>query len=127
MPCNELITIAASANASGLLATFITISYQKRHVKKQFKLSVLSDILGYKWQLSTNQTKDELSTALNRVYIAFNDNADVLIAFNKVMEARETNNPLAQEYFVEFLKTMCNASGINLKSITDSQLTKFLH
>lgn len=120
----NLLTILAAALLSGLLATWVSIWYQKRSESRQVKLRVLQQLLGSRGAAATipssHQQADDFEQALNQISVVFHDSPTVVQALGRYWEATVgAQNDLTLRRLVELFKAMYKDLGIPSDSLGD--------
>ena len=125
-----MITLISSI-ISGILATAITlyVNYKKEQLK--IKRDLVDDVFGYRYQLSGNRAhidKSGIMKALNRIPIVFDDNEEVLKAYDKLHDVASMNldptarNMKMEDSLITLYKEMCKAAGIRVSNWNDSRV-----
>ena len=129
----NIITIICGAVFSGAIATLVNILYSihrdKRETeyriakeKRDYKMKLLSDILGYRGQITGNCNGKNFEVAMNQVFLAFQDSSDVLSKFKAFQECAEIPVPKAsqKEYIEERSNKVLNSLVTLIKSMCDN-------
>lgn len=111
---NFLFTVISSA----LVASVVSFWLHKRYEERKYKLLLLDDILGYRYQATDNfkPDSDEFIHALNRVVLVFNSHKDVLEAIRQYKKKPDLDNLLT------LIKKMSGALNIKYDEINDNFL-----
>lgn len=117
-----MLTIFSSI-ISGILGVLISTWYYRRYEKRKRKLEVLRKILGGRFYLTKPSTNFEESeyffTALNEVFIIFNDSDEVVNALSKMLEQINDNRRMLDN-LLSLIKAMCNDLDIDYTQVNDS-------
>ena len=111
---NNIILVVVTALISGLLATLVTIWWQRRSVVYNRKLSTFETLMSYRYMISS----EESVKALNSIDVIFYKDKDVRKAYSDFLnEARKKPdlNPSTGDKHLKLLEEMANA--LNLKNI----------
>lgn len=131
MTKEAIIITLISSIISGILATAITlyVNYKKEQIK--VKRDLVDDVFGYRYQLSANGVhidKSGIMKALNRIPIVFDDNEEVLKAYDKLHDVASMNldptvrNMKMDDALITLYKEMCKAAGIKVSNWNDSRI-----
>ena len=108
---------------SGLLGIFISNYYHKKSEKNKLKTQTFRRILGYRYCIASNSSSEyednEFFSALNEVFIIFNEDKEVIEALKKMHEEIGQPNRLIDN-LVNLIKRMSDVLGINYSNINDS-------
>ena len=93
---NFLIAIVTSL-ASGLIGSILTLVISNKNETKkrrrEFKMLVFQDLIAYRGDIAENSiSTGKFVPALNLVFIAFNDNKQVINAFEKYRNDKQVNS-----------------------------------
>lgn len=131
----EVIITICGAIFSGVIATFANILYSIRRdkseteyritkEKRDYKMKLLSDILGYRGQITAgnNSHGKNFEIAMNQVFLAFQDSPDVLSKFRTFQECAEIPIPKnsQKEYIEERSNKVLNSLITLIKSMCDN-------
>jgi hypothetical protein len=139
-----IITICGAV-FSGVIATFVNILYSihrdKRETeyriakeKRDYKMKLLSDILGYRGQITGgNSNGKNFEVAMNQVFLAFQDSSEVLSKFKVFQECAEIPVPKAPQEentkersnkvldsLLTLIKSMCDNLQISYTFMNDN-------
>ena len=105
-----------SSILSGVLGIFISNWYSKKRQKKQLKLDLLKNILGYSYQLTGNVgfPPREIVVYLNQIYVLFNSSNEVIDALLKY------KNDTRADSLISLIKKMCDDVKVSYNHINDS-------
>lgn len=138
MTIQQAIITLIAAIISGVLATGITLYVNRRTEEIKLKQQVVSDIFGYKYQLSNEGTKyldinaKGLVQAINRIPIAFHDEKSVLEAYDKFYDTatignRDERSRKMDEALIDLLKALCRSSHIKCDNWNDSRFKRIFN
>lgn len=118
---NILLAISTSL-ISGLLGVIIANNYYKKLEKTKLKTETFRKILGYRYCLTLNSSDDEYNeffSALNEVFLVFNDNDNVINALKKMHEELSIPNRL-NDNLVSLIKEISKVLNIDCSKVNDS-------
>lgn len=138
MTIQQAIITLIAAIISGVLATGITLYVNRRTEEIKLKQQVVSDIFGYKYQLSNEGTKyldinaKGLVQAINRIPITFHDEKSVLEAYDKFYDTatisnRDERSRKMDEALIDLLKALCHSSHIKCDNWNDSRFKRIFN
>ena len=106
---NEYIKVALEVSLSGLVAAIITFVLQRHYKKRDIKYQTISDFFEHRYHLKS----DEFSSALNKGYLVFCKNKNVIKSIDDFFYALKNNestdscnNKLYQIYYY-MCKSIC--------------------
>lgn len=131
MSIDVVVITLISAIISGVLATIITVVINHKMEMKKIKRGLVDDIFGYRYQLSAgyrDANKSEITRALNRIPIVFENSEKVLKAYDDLYDAATTSltpeirHQKMEDKLITLYKEMCKASGIEVANWNDSRI-----
>jgi hypothetical protein len=119
---NEAILVTVlSSLISGILGVVVSTWYFYKLERHKLKLDLARRLLGNRFSLSG----DEFSRAMNEVIGVFADSPGVLAKLGRMYEAvRVPGKPNAEAALIDFLKSVCKASGLTQAVLNDDYLLK---
>lgn len=136
MTIQQAIITLIAAIISGVFATGITLYVNHRTEEIKLKQQVVSDIFGYKYQLSNAGQITNLDInskgfvqAINRVPIIFYDEKKVLDAYDKFYDTATIRDEKERaqkmnEALIDLLKALCYSSHIKCDNWNDSRFKR---
>ena len=129
----NMITLFSSL-LSGIIATIITLVWTWRNARKdkryEYKLSVFKDLMAYRNDITEKASSSGVfESAINQVFVAYNDCPDVLdkfevyrktVAYNKNKE----NDEIVIADLLQLLKSMAKQLKINYSFSNDDLFSK---
>lgn len=116
-----IITIGASL-LSGLVGVIVSNHQYKKYEKKKMKMDTFRRIVAYRYCLVTNSSKNDFNeffSALNEVFVVFNEDEEVMKALKKLHEELSLSDRLVDN-LVTLIKKMCQVLDINYSQVNDS-------
>lgn len=104
----DIILVIITALISGLLATLITIYWQKKSEKRKQQLKVFEVLMAYRYMIHA----EESVKAINSIDVVFYDNKDVrkaLEAFINETAKKSEFNPNVGDKYLKLLEEMAKA------------------
>ncbi len=101
----DIILVIVTALISGLLATLITILFQKRTAKYNSKLKIFETLMSQRYLIST----EESVKALNSIDVVFYKDSDVRKAYKEFLDETEKKpefNPNVGDKYLRLLEEM---------------------
>lgn len=115
-----VITLIASL-LSGLIGAALSMWYFYKLERHKLKLDLARRLLGNRFSI----TGDAFSCAMNEVIAVFADSEEVLSKMGRLYEALQTHGkPNADGALIDFLKAVCNSSGLTQAVLNDAYLLK---
>ena len=115
-----LITVLSSL-ASGIVGVVVSMWYFYKLERHKLKLDLARRLLGNRFSI----IGDEFSRAMNEVIGVFADSPDVLAKLGRMYEAIQVpGKPNAEAALIDFLKSVCKASGLTQAVLNDAYLLK---
>ena len=127
MTIESAIITLVGAVISGVLATIITLLINHKNELMREKRNVVADIFGYRFLLNRPGGAEKFYAALNCVPIVFNDNEEVLCAYDElyanslIMDQNERATKM-NDSLVTLLKSLCRATGIKCDNWNDGKV-----
>lgn len=119
---NVLITIISSL-ISGLIGIFISNYFYKKSEKNKLKMQTFRKIVGYRYCIADNSNSEdeynEFFSALNEVFVVFNEDKEVIAALKKMHEDLGTAHSLTDN-LVNLIRRMSEVLGVNYSIVNDS-------
>lgn len=110
----DVALVIITALISGLLATLITIWWQKQAAKRNSKMKIFETLMSYRYMI----TAKESVHALNSIDVVFYDDKDVRRAYSDFLnetDKKSEMNPNIADKHLKLLEEM--AKALNLKNI----------
>jgi len=107
---DDIVAIVVSMLLSGLLATLVTIIYQKRAFDHAAKLKVFETTMSYRYRFFS----EESVKALNSIDVIFHDNDSVRKAWRSFIDETEktpSNGVSIDDKYIKVLEEMAKAVG----------------
>ena len=115
-----LVTVITSL-ISGIIGILISTWYIYKLERHKLKLDLARRLLGNRFSI----TGDDFSRAMNEVIGVFADSPDVLSKLGRIYEALQVQGkPNAEAALIDFLKSVCKASGLTQAVLNDAYLLK---
>lgn len=115
-----LVTVITSL-ISGIIGILISTWYIYKLERHKLKLDLARRLLGNRFSI----TGDDFSRAMNEVIGVFADSPDVLSKLGRMYEALQVQGkPNAEAALIDFLKSVCKASGLTQAVLNDAYLLK---
>lgn len=118
---NIIITVLSSL-ISGLLGVVISNRQYKKYEKNKIKMDTFRRVVAYRYCLvpnSQDNNSGEFFSALNEVFVVFNENKEVIDALKKLHE--ELNLPdRSVDNLVTLIKKMSEVLNVNYSQVNDS-------
>ena len=115
-----LVTVLSSL-ASGIVGVVVSMWYFYQLERHKLKLDLARRLLGNRFSI----IGDEFSRAMNEVIGVFADSPDVLAKLGRMYEAVQVpGKPNAEGALIDFLKSVCKASGLTQAVLNDAYLLK---
>lgn len=104
MNIEAIIVTTIAAILSGLLGVIISNSYYHKQQKRNLKIYLLKNVLGFRFQLTPSYKGDtnEIISFLNQIVVIFNDSKQVMDLLEQY------NDTYSLDDFVLLVKGMCN-------------------
>lgn len=110
-----------SSLISGLVGVGVSTWYFYKLERHKLKLDLARRLLGNRFNVSG----DAFSCAMNEVIAVFADSEDVLSKMARLYDALQTHGkPNADGALIDFLKSVCMASGLTQATLNDTYLLK---
>ena len=119
---NIMITILCSL-ISGLLGVLISNWQYKKYEKKKIKMETFRRVVGYRHCLVGNSQDNEFLSALNEVFVVFNEDKEVINALKKLHEVLNLSDRLVDN-LVTLITEMCKVLNVNYSQVNDSFFEK---
>ncbi len=125
--------IMAPAFISGLLATlvtfYLTTSYEKERVIKDYQVQTLRDLTGHRYILNESHKPGykEFVSALNRIPFAFSESEEVLESYKKFLTLttnKQSNPETTDQAFIELVYSLMDELDIPRKNVNDHLVKK---
>ena len=109
------VTIVA-AFLSGIIATLISIYFNKKQLIKNVKIDLIRNLLGYRYQLTTRYVgkRDDFIFYLNQVLVIFNDSSHIINLL--ILYKKDMND---YKVLQELINAMFKNAGLNNTFIND--------
>jgi len=121
MSSRAIIITIVSSLLSGFIGIFISSWFYYRLERHKLRLDLARRLLGNRHSIQG----EGFSTAMNEVVAVFSDSKEVLMKMERLYETLQTpGKPNVDSVFTDFLKAVCNESGLNQKTLNDSYLIK---
>lgn len=121
MPIDAIVVTIISSLISGLVGVVVSTCYFYRLERHKLKLDLARRLLGNRFSISG----DAFSCAMNEVIAVFADSPEVLREMSRLYEALQSHGkPNAEITLIDFLKTVCKASGLTQATLNDAYLLK---
>lgn len=115
-----LVTIISSL-ISGIVGVGMSTWYFYKLERHKLKLDLARRLLGNRFSVSG----DAFSCAMNEVIAVFADSEDVLSKMARLYDALQLHGkPNADGALIDFLKSVCTASGLTQATLNDTYLLK---
>jgi hypothetical protein len=115
-----LITVMASL-ISGIVGSVFSVWYFYKLERHKLKLDLARRLLGNRFSI----TGDAFSCAMNEVIAVFSDSDQVLSKMGRLFEALQSpGKPNAEGALIDFLKAVCQSSGLSQVTLNDGYLIK---
>lgn len=111
---NEVVLVIVTALISGLLATLVTIWWQKHSAVHKSKMQIFETLMAYRYHIVAEPSVH----ALNSIDVVFYKNENVRCAYNEFLNEaakRPEMNPNTGDKHLKLLEEM--AKALNLKDI----------
>ena len=123
---NAIISLIGAV-MSGVLATIITLYINHKNEIMREKKAVVAEIFGYRFLLNRQGGAEKFYASLNRVPIVFNDEEEVLQAYeelhaNSLIRDWNERGKKMNDSLVTLLKALCKATGIKCDNWNDSKV-----
>lgn len=127
MSLESAIISLIGAVISGVLATIITLYINHKNEIMREKKNVVAEIFGYRFLLNRQGGAEKFYAVLNRVPIVFNDDDDVIRAYeelhsNSLINDLNERSKKMNDSLVSLLKALCKATGIKCDNWNDSKV-----
>ena len=121
MSSDAILVTVISSLISGLIGILISNWYIYKLERHKLKLDLARRLLGNRFSI----TGDDFSRAMNEVIGVFADSPDVLSKLGRMYEALQVQGkPNAEAALIDFLKSVCKASGLTQAVLNDAYLLK---
>lgn len=115
-----LVTIVSSL-VSGIVGVGVSTWYFYKLERHKLKLDLARRLLGNRYSISG----DAFSCAMNEVLAVFADSEDVLSKMARLYDALQAHGkPNADGALIDFLKSVCKASGLTQATLNDTYLLR---
>ena len=126
-----MITLFSSL-LSGIIATIITLVWTWRNARKdkryEYKLSVFKDLMAYRNDITEKASSSGVfESAINQVFVAYNDCPDVLDkfeVFRKTVSYNKKNGDAVIADLLQLLKSMAKELEIDYTFSNDDLFSK---
>ena len=114
----DIALIIISSLISGIAGVIISIFYHRQSDKKQTKIDVLRNFVGYRHDLTGN----EFTKALNEIFVVFCDSPEIQIKVKDLHEvlSSKLGSAIANDRLYKLFIAMCNDLKINTSTIEES-------
>ncbi len=127
----NMITLFSSL-LSGIIATIITLVWTWRNARKdkryEYKLSVFKDLMAYRNDITEKASSSGVfESAINQVFVAYNDCPDVLDkfeVFRKTVSYNKKNGDAVIADLLQLLKSMAKELEIDYTFSNDDLFSK---
>lgn len=126
MEKTAIIVTVVSSLISGILGVIISNLYYKRQQSRQTKINLLIDIFAYRFQLNETSSGKELTSALNKIIIVFNNNEKVMEKYKNFISILQSNRN-KDDNLIWLLKEMCDDVNISYKFMSDELFKVFIN
>lgn len=126
----NIILAIISAILSGSLVAILNWRWQKNNDKKRYKMQIFQELIAYRSDITEgNKPSGHFQSAINQVFIAYNDSAPVLDAFELFRTAvnyklDNTDDSKIIDALLKLLKAMANDLDIDYSFSNDDLFTK---
>ena len=121
MSAEAIVVTVISSLISGLTGVAVSTWYFYKLERHKLKLDLARRLLGNRFSISG----DAFSCAMNEVIAVFADSEDVLNKMGRLYEALQAHGkPNAEVALIDFLKSVCKASGLTQATLNDAYLLK---
>lgn len=107
---------------SGILGVLISTFYYRRYEKRKTKLEILRRIIAYRYVLTggyKSEHSKEFFSALNEIYIIFNDSKKVINTIKKMHDDLGDVSKMTDN-LISLIKVMCDELDIDYSLVNDS-------
>jgi len=106
---------------SSIVVFLLTIYYQKR----EEKIKVITELVGRSYQLAKSGEHEDVAYALNRAYIVFAKNKDVITSLENFKQSLgNAQSDKINDLLIKLIRKMCDKSCIKIDHIPDASLLK---
>ena len=121
MSTEAIVVTVISSLISGLSGVAVATWYFYKLERHKLKVDLARRLLGNRFSVSG----DAFSCAMNEVIAVFADSEDVLNKMGRLYEALQAHGkPNAEVALIDFLKSVCRASGLTQATLNDAYLLK---
>lgn len=121
MTTDAILVTVLSSLVSGIAGVFVSTWYFYKLERHKLKIDLARRLLGNRFSISG----DAFSCAVNEVIAVFADSEDVLSRLRSLYEALQVHGkPNAESALIDFLKSVCKASGLTQVTLNDAFLIK---
>jgi hypothetical protein len=121
MPIDAIVVTVISSLISGIVGVVVSTWYFYRLERHKQKLDLARRLLGNRFSISG----DAFSCAMNEVIAVFADAPDVLHKMSRLFEVLQVPGKAnADTALIDFLKSICKASGLSQVALNDAYLLK---
>ena len=121
MSTEAIVVTVISSLISGLSGVAVATWYFYKLERHKLKVDLPRRLLGNRFSVSG----DAFSCAMNEVIAVFADSEDVLNKMGRLYEALQAHGkPNAEVALIDFLKSVCRASGLTQATLNDAYLLK---
>ena len=121
MSTEAIVVTVISSLISGLVGVAVSTWYFYKLERHKLKLDLARRLLGNRFSI----TGDAFSCAMNEVIAVFADSENVLSKMARLYEALQAHGkPNAEVALIDFLKSVCKASGLTQATLNDAYLLK---
>lgn len=103
---------------AAIISSLVVLAVTNYHINKKEKLNLISELMGYSYELSEGKDHDNIVYLLNKSYIVFHKHPEVLIKLDKF------KNHISDIGYVDLLKCMMMSIDSYNGLITDETLIK---
>lgn len=112
---------------SGIVATVLTIWYQRHSDNQKFKMSILNNFLGSRNQLFSGESSNDFFAALSQIMVAFNKSEKVMKAYKECIEAIPKPGREFEFGFKALAESMCDDLHIKYDKLPTDAFTKVFY
>lgn len=111
-----ILAILASAVLSGLLATVISILFQRKNEISRYKFNLLAELVGTRG-LAVSGDANRFCAALSQIPIFFNKDKKVIAQYKKCRAEMKSKNTIEENTFAELATVICDVLGIEYSNL----------
>lgn len=119
----DLVTTVFVSLFSGIVGGVVSYFCFYKLERRKLKFDLARRLLGSRYDIRG----DAFSFAINEVIAVFADSKDVLLKmeqFHKILALQAKNNSNADSALIDFLNSVCKASGLSRVTLNDTYLLK---